>query len=125
MKTTIATGIYSPKKATYEVVVSHLRKDVSQRGTSMYVFNCDIILAKSKDERVVDRRTVYKSGETQKAEVRDALIGYVAAKLAEDGTAVPYVTEDRLLETVKNDEVSLKADVYRSGQGNLIVSLLY
>ena len=63
--------------------------------------------------------------ETQKAEVRDALISYVAAKLAENGTEVPYVTEDVLLETVKNDEVSLKADVYRSGQGNLIVSLLY
>ena len=91
----------------------------------MYVFNCDIILAKSKDEKVVDRRIVYKSGETQMNEVRDALVGYVAAKLAKDGTEVPYVTESVLLDTVKDTEVSLKADVYHSSQGNLIVSLLY
>ena len=39
----------------------------------MYVLNCDIILAKSKDEKVVDRRVVYKAGETQMNEVRDAL----------------------------------------------------
>ena len=121
---TLATGIYT-KRETKDVVVSNIRKDVSQRGIPMYVMNCDIILAKSKDETVVDRRVVYKTGETQMAEVRDALIGYVAAKLAEDGTEVPYVTESVLLETVKNDEVGLKADVYRSGQGNLIVSLLY
>ena len=49
----------------------------------------------------------------------------VDEKLAKDGTEIPYVTEDVLLETVKNTEVNLKADVYRSSQGNLIVSLLY
>ena len=125
MSTVLATGIYGEKKKTFDVVVSHIRKDVSQRGIPMYVMDCDIVLAKSKDETVIDRRVVYKAGETQMAEVRDALIGYVAAKLAEDGTEVPYVTESVLLETVKNDEVSLKADVYRSSQGNLIVSLLY
>ena len=125
MSTVLATGLYGEKKKTFDVVVSHIRKDVSQRGIPMYVMDCDIVLAKSKDETVIDRRVVYKTGETQMAEVRDSLIGYVAAKLAEDGTEVPYVTESVLLETVKNDEVSLKADVYRSGQGNLIVSLLY
>ena len=125
MSTVLATGIYGEKKKTFDVVVSHIRKDVSQRGIPMYVMDCDIVIAKSKDETVIDRRVVYKTGETQMAEVRDSLIGYVAAKLAEDGTEVPYVTEEVLLETVKNDEVSLKADVYRSGQGNLIVSLLY
>ena len=125
MKTTIATGIYSPKKTTYDVVVSHIRKDVSQRGIPMFVMNCNIVLAKSKDEIVVDKRVVYKAGETQMNEVRDALIGYVASKLAKDGTEVPYVTESVLLNTVKDTEISLKADVYRSSQGNLIVSLLY
>ena len=48
MKTTIATGIYSPKKATYEVVVAQAtseRTSVSEKGTAMYVFNCDIVLA--------------------------------------------------------------------------------
>ena len=125
MSTVLATGIYGEKKKTFDVVVSHIRKDVSQRGIPMYVMDCDIVLAKSKYETVIDRRVVYKTGETQKAEVRDSLIGYVAAKLAEDGTEVPYVTEEVLLETVKNDEVSLKVVVYRSGQGNLIVSLLY
>ena len=125
MKTTVATGIYSPKKTTYEVLVSNIRKDVSQKGIPMYVFNCEIVLAKSKDEIVVDKRVVYKAGETQMNEVRDALIGYVASKLAKDGTEVPYVTESVLLNTMKDTEISLKADVYRSSQGNLIVSLLY
>ena len=124
MKTTIATGVYVTRK-TYDVVVSHIRKDVSQRGIPMFVMNCNIILAKSKNELVVDKRVVYKSGETQMNEVRDALIGYVATKLAKDGTEVPYVTESVLLNTVKDTEISLKADVYRSTQGNLIVSLLY
>ena len=123
MKVT-ATGIYKERE-THDVVVSNIRKDVSQRGIPMYVMDCEIVLAKSKDETVVDKRVVYKAGETQMAEVRDALIGYVAKKLAEEGTEIPYVTESKLLETVKNDEVNLKADVYRSGQGNLIISLLY
>ena len=123
MKVT-ATGIYGEKKS-YDVAVSNIRKDVSQRGIPMYVMDCEIILAKGKDETVVDKRVVYKAGETQMAEVRDALIGFVAEKLAEDGTEIPYVTEDVLLETVRNTEVNLKADVYRSSQGNLIISLLY
>ena len=123
MKVT-ATGIYKERE-THDVVVSNIRKDVSQRGIPMYVMDCEIVLAKSEDETVVDRRVVYKAGETQMAEVRDALIGYVAKKLAEEGTEIPYVTQSKLLETVKNDEVNLKADVYRSGQGNLIISLLY
>ena len=123
MKVT-ATGIYKERE-THDVVVSNIRKDVSQRGIPMYVMDCEIVLAKSEDETVVDKRVVYKAGETQMAEVRDALIGYVAKKLAEEGTEIPYVTESKLLETVKNDEVNLKADVYRSAQGNLIVSLLY
>ena len=123
MKVT-ATGIYKERE-THDVVVSNIRKDVSQRGIPMYVMDCEIVLAKSEDETVVDKRVVYKAGETQMAEVRDALIGYVAKKLADEGTEIPYVTESKLLETVKNDEVNLKADVYRSGQGNLIISLLY
>ena len=124
MKTTVATGIYLKRKP-HNVVVSNIRKDISQRGMPMYVLNCDIILEESEDARVVDRRVVYKAGETQMAEVRDALVGYVAAKLAEDGTEVPYVTEDVLLKTVKNTNVDLEADVYRSSQGNLIISFLY
>ena len=124
MSTVLATGIYNEKRE-YEVVISNLKKDVSQRGASMYVFNCDIILAKSKDEKVVDRRIVYKSGETRMNEVKDALIGYVADKLAKEGTSVPYVTEQTLLDTVKKDKVALKADVYRSDRGSLVVSLLY
>lgn len=123
MKVT-ATGIYKERE-THDVVVSNIRKDVSQMGRPMYVMDCEIILAKSEDETVVDKRVVYKAGETQMAEVRDALIGFVAKKLAEEGTEIPYVTEAVLLETVRNTEVNLKADVYRSGQGNLIISLLY
>lgn len=124
MSTILATGIYNERQ-TMNVVISHIRKDVSQRGVQMYVLDCDIILAKDKDETVIDRRVIYKTGETQMSEVRDALIGYVADKLAKAGTAVPYVTEQTLLDTVGNDKVALKADVYRSDRGNLIVSFLY
>ena len=125
MKTTIATGIYGTDKETKDVVISHIKKEVSQNGKPMYVLACDIVLAKNKDEMVVDRRTLYKTGETQMSEVRDALIGYVANKLAKAGTPGTYVTEQTLLDTVGNNKVAWKADVYRSDRGNLIVSLLY
>ena len=125
MSITMATGIYSEKKDTKDVVISNIRREVSQKGVRMYVMDCDIILAKSKDETVIDRRVLYKTGETQMSEVRDALISYVADKLAKAGTAVTYVTEQTLLDTIGNDRVTMKADVYRSERGNLIVSLLY
>ena len=125
MKVQLATGIYSEKKDTKDVVISNIRREVSQKGVRMYVMDCDIILAKSKDETVIDRRVLYKTGETQMSEVRDALISYVADKLAKAGTAVTYVTEQTLLDTIGNDRVTMKADVYRSERGNLIVSLLY
>ena len=125
MGITLATGIYGNEKQIMDVVISNVRKDVSQKGVQMYVLDCDIILAKSKDETVIDRRVLYKTGETQMSEVRDALISYVADKLAKAGTPVAYVTEQTLLDTIKKDKVTLKADVYRSDRGNLIVSLLY
>ena len=125
MKVQLATGIYSEKKDTKDVVISNIRREVSQKGVRMYVMDCDIVLAKSKDETVIDRRVLYKTGETQMSEVRDALISYVADKLAKAGTTVTYVTEQTLLDTVEKDRVALKADVYRSDRGNLIVSLLY
>ena len=125
MSITMATGIYSEKKDTKDVVISNIRREVSQKGVRMYVMDCDIVLAKSKDETVIDRRVLYKTGETQMSEVRDALISYVADKLAKAGTPVTYVTEQTLLDTVEKDRVALKADVYRSDRGNLIVSLLY
>ena len=125
MKVVTATGVYGNEKQVMDVVISNVRREVSQKGMQMYVLNCDIILAKSKSETVVDRRVLYKTGETQMSEVRDALISYVADKLAKAGTPVTYVTEQTLLDTVKKDKVTLKADVYRSDRGNLIVSLLY
>ena len=125
MSITMATGIYSEKKDTKDVVISNIRREVSQKGVRMYVMDCDIVLAKSKDETVIDRRVLYKTGETQMSEVRDALISYVADKLAKAGTPVTYVTEQTLLDTVEKDRVASKADVYRSDRGNLIVSLLY
>ena len=78
-------GIYT-KRETKDVVVSNIHKDVSQRGTSMYVLNCDIILAKSKDEKVVDRRVVYKTGKKKPRWLRLGIPCEVDAKLAEDGT---------------------------------------
>ena len=86
MKVVTATGLYGTEKKVMDVVISNVRREVSQKGMQMYVLDCDIILAKSKDELVVDRRVLYKTGETQMSEVRDALIGYVADKLAKAGT---------------------------------------
>ena len=97
MKVT-ATGIYKERE-THDVVVSNIRKDVSQRGIPMYVMDCEIILAKSEDETVVDKRVVYKAGETQMAEVRDALISYVAKKLAEESMPFSF-TGWELLDTI-------------------------
>ena len=58
MKVT-ATGIYKERE-THDVVVSNIRKDVSQRGIPMYVMDCEIVLA--QDETGVDKRVVGKAG---------------------------------------------------------------
>ena len=39
MSTVLATGIYGEKKKTFDVVVSHIRKDVSQREKQTNVCN--------------------------------------------------------------------------------------
>ena len=56
-------GHFDNEKREYEVVVEQAiskKMLVSGKGTAMYVFNCDIILA--QDGKVVDRRIVGKSG---------------------------------------------------------------
>ena len=62
MKVVTATGVYGNEKQVMDVVISNVRREVSQKGMQMYVLNCDIILAKSKSETVVDRRVLYKTG---------------------------------------------------------------
>ena len=119
MNITMATGIYSPKKTTYEVIISHISKDVSSTGRSMYVMNCDIILAESKDETVIDRRTLYKTGKLKPSWLKYESHREVANKLAKAGTTT-NVTEQRLLGTVKNNCLH----VYHSTPGKPIVSPL-
>ena len=48
MKVQLATGIYSEKKDTKDVVISNIRREVSQKGVRMYVMDCDIVLARTK-----------------------------------------------------------------------------
>ena len=48
MKVVTATGVYGNEKQVMDVVISNVRREVSQKGMQMYVLNCDIILARVK-----------------------------------------------------------------------------
>ena len=52
MKVQLATGIYSEKKDTKDVVISNIRREVSQKGVRMYVMDCDIILARMRQSLI-------------------------------------------------------------------------
>ena len=57
-------------------------------------------------------------------EVRDALVDHIAAQIAEEGSAVTFITEDDLVKYTKSP-VKLTADIYKDSYGQLQVKLLY
>ena len=125
MKTIIlVTGIFGNEPKQYEVELSTLSREVSRAGNPMYKFNLDIFLGEEENTRFVDRRIVYKAGEFNMGEVRDALVDHIAAQLAKDGSAVTFITEEDLLKYTKSP-VKLTADIYKDSYGQLQVKLLY
>ena len=120
----LVTGIFGKEPKQYEVELSTLSREVSRVGNPMYKFNLDIFLGEEENTRFVDRRIVYKAGEFNMCEVRDALVDHIAARLAKDGSAVPFITEEDLLEYTKTP-VQLFADIYKDYNGQLQVKLLY
>lgn len=120
----LVTGIFGNEPKQYEVELSCLSQEVSRAGNPMYKFKLDIFLGEEENTRFVDRRIVYKAGEFNMSEVRDALVDHIAARLAKDGSAVPFITEEDLLKYTKTP-VQLFADIYKDCNGQLQVKLLY
>ena len=120
----LVTGIFGKEPKQYEVELSTLSREVSRAGNPMYKFNLDIFLGEEENTRFVDRRIVYKAGEFNMGEVRDALVDHIAAQIAEEGSAVTFITEDDLVKYTKSP-VKLFADIYKDCYGQLQVKLLY
>ena len=120
----LVTGIFGKEPKQYEVELSTLSREVSRAGNPMYKFNLDIFLGEEENTRFVDRRIVYKAGEFNMGEVRDALVDHIAAQIAEEGSAVTFITEDDLVKYTKSP-VKLTADIYKDNYGQLQVKLLY
>ena len=120
----LVTGIFGNEPKQYEVELSNLSREVSRAGNLMYKFNLDIFLGEEENTRFVDRRIVYKAGEFNMGEVRDALVDHIAAQIAEEGSAVTFITEDDLVKYTKSP-VKLTADIYKDSYGQLQVKLLY
>ena len=120
----LVTGIFGKEPKQYEVELSTLSREGSRAGNPMYKFNLDIFLGEEENTRFVDRRIVYKAGEFNMGEVRDALVDHIAAQIAEEGSAVTFITEDDLVKYAKSP-VKLTADIYKDSYGQLQVKLLY
>ena len=69
------------KLDNYDVVITNLQRTISKNsGRDMYVLDAYVILAYDEKEHTViaDKRRLYKAGEFQMQEVRDALLSAVA-----------------------------------------------
>ena len=113
---------------TYDLIITDLQRSVSKTsGRDMYVMTVYIVLAYDKEEKtlVCDKRRLYKSGEFQMQEVRDALTTVVAKEIAESGEKILFITDEVLESTLKGKQVVLSADVVRNSNGQLNITLLF
>ena len=113
---------------TYDLIITDLQRSVSKTsGRDMYVMTVYIVLAYDKEEKtlVCDKRRLYKSGEFQMQEVRDALTTVVAKEIAESGEKILFLTDEVLESTLKGKQVVLSADVVRNSNGQLNMTLLF
>ena len=113
---------------TYDLIITDLQRSVSKTsGRDMYVMTVYIVLAYDKEEKtlVCDKRRLYKSGEFQMQEVRDALTTVVAKEIAESGEKILFLTDEVLESTLKGKQVVLSADVVRNSNGQLNITLLF
>lgn len=113
---------------TYDLIIANLQRSVSKNsGNDMFVMDVYIILAYDADEKTIiaDKRRLYKSGEYQMQEVRDALTSVVAQQIAESGEKILFLTDEILENTLKGKQAIIKADVVRCSNGQLNITLLF
>ena len=112
----------------YEVIITDLQSTVSKSsGKDMYVMTAYIVLAYDKEEHtlVCDKRRLYKAGEFQMQEVRDALTACVADEIAKSGEQILFLTDEVLISTLKGKQAVVSADIVRGSNGQLQITLLY
>ena len=113
---------------TYDLVITNLQRTVSKTsGRDMYVMDAYIVLAYDEEEKtlVCDKRRLYKSGEYQMQEVRDALTSAVAQEIAKSGEQILFLTDEVLESTLRGKQVVISADVVRGSNGQLQITLLF
>ena len=113
---------------TYDLVITNLQRTVSKTsGRDMYVMDAYIVLAYDEEEKtlVCDKRRLYKSGEYQMQEVRDALTSAVAQEIAKSGEQILFLTDEVLESTLQGKQVVISADVVRGSNGQLQITLLF
>ena len=113
---------------TYDLVITSLQRTVSKSsGKDMYVMDAYIILAYDQKEQTViaDKRRLYKSGDFQMQEVRDALTSAVAQEIAKSGEQILFLTDEVLESTLQGKQVVISADVVRGSNGQLQITLLF
>lgn len=113
---------------TYDVIITNLQRSVSKNsGNDMYVMDAYIVLAYDEEEKtlVCDKRRLYKSGEYQMREVRDALTTCVADEIAKSGEKILFLTDEVLESTLRGKQAVISADVVRCSNGQLNITLLF
>ena len=124
----IASPMHGYRKLdNYDVVIKDLQRTVSKNsGKDMYVMDAYIILAYDKEEKhiIADKRRLYKAGEFQMQEVRDALISAIAKQLAKSGEKILYITDEILEQQLKGKQAEVTADIVRGSNGQLNITLL-
>lgn len=112
----------------YDVVITDLQSTVSKSsGKDMYVMTAYIVLAYDKDEKTIiaDKRRLYKAGEYQMQEVRDALTACVAEEIAKSGEQILFLTDEVLESTLRGKQAVVSADIVRGSNGQLQITLLF
>ena len=112
----------------YEVILTALQCTVSKSsGMEMSELTAYIVLAYDKEEHtlVCDKRRLYKAGEFQMQEVRDALTACVAEEIAKSGEQILFLTDEVLISTLKGKQAVVSADIVRGSNGQLQITLLY
>ena len=124
----VASPLHGYRKLdNYDVVIKDLQRTVSKNsGKDMYVLDAYVILAYDKEEKhiIADKRRLYKAGEFQMQEVRDALTSVIARQLAKSGEKILYITDEILENTLEGKQAEITADIVRGSNGQLNITLL-
>ena len=125
----LASPLHGYRKLdVYDVIITNLQRSISKNsGRDMYVMDIYIVLAYDKEEKtlVCDKRRLYKAGEFQMQEVRDALTSAVAKQLAESGEKIFFLTDEILENTLRGKQAETTADIVRGSNGQLNITLLF